>query len=38
MTREEIMDELIAAEDAGDVEAAEIFQAMLDEMDGLNDA
>ena len=35
MTRDEIMDELIAAEDAGDVEAAEVWQAMLDEMDTL---
>lgn len=38
MTRDEILDELIAAEAAGDVESAEVFQAMLDEMDGLNDA
>lgn len=33
MTREEIMEELIAAEEAGDIESAEIFQAMLDEME-----
>lgn len=35
MSRDEIMEELLAAEEAGDVDAAEVWQAMLDEMDGL---
>ena len=35
MTRDEIMEELLAAEEAGDIDAAEVWQAMLDEMDGL---
>lgn len=35
MTRDEIMDELIRAEEEGDVAAAEEWQAMLDAMDGL---
>lgn len=35
MSRDEIMEELLAAEEAGDVDAAEVWQAMLDEMDHL---
>ena len=35
MTRDEVMEELIAAEDAGEVEAAEYWQSVLDEMETL---
>ena len=35
MTRDEMMEELIAAEERGDIEAAEYQQGAIDEMDGL---
>lgn len=36
MTREEIVDLMLAAEDEGNIDAAEHWQSVLDEMDGLN--
>lgn len=35
MTRDEVIEELLAAEDAGDIEAAEYWQAVLDEMENM---
>ena len=36
MTRDDVMDEFLRALDEGDVDAAEHWQGVLDEMDGLN--
>lgn len=35
MTRDEMIEELIAAEERGDIEAAEYWQSAIDEMDTL---
>ncbi len=35
MTRDEIADAMEACEAAGDIEGAETYQGMLDEMDGI---
>lgn len=37
MTRDEIVEAMISAEEIGDIETAEIYQTMLNQMDGLND-
>lgn len=38
MTRDEVMEEFLKALSDGNEDAAEYWQAQLDEMDGLNDA
>ena len=36
MTRQQIYEAMVACEEADNIEGAEIYQSMLDEIDGLN--